>query len=108
MRRRIRTGLLAAFVLAAAGCGTSPTERWITAAGTFEYGVKGALAAHTAGLLEDDDLRRLDPVVEGANFALDASYERLPEGGSVFDQAMDTVEAAIVQLERAAAREDDR
>lgn len=107
-RRRLRAGLLAAFVLAVAGCGATPTERWVNAAGLFEYGVRGTLAAHDAGLVSDDTMRDLDSVVEGANFALDAGYDRLPDGGTVFDDAMDVVEAAIFELERAAARGGDR
>lgn len=101
MSRRIRAGLLAAFVMVITGCGATPTERWVTASGAFDFSVRATLVAHDAGKISDDDLRDLDPVVESANFALDAAYERLPDGGDVFDQAMDAIDAAIVGLETA-------
>lgn len=101
--KRLRLTLAAACFLILAGCSTDPTARWVQSAGLFDLGVRTTLAAHSAGVIGDGTLRDLDPVVEAANTALDAGYDRLPGGGDAFDRSMDIVEAAILEIERAAS-----
>jgi hypothetical protein len=101
MRRHALTALAAIACLVLAGCQGNPTQRWVRSAGWFEHGVRASLAAHDRGVIDDDTLRRLDPVVEGANSALDRAYLRLPDGGTEFEAAMDIVDAAIDGLAQA-------
>jgi len=99
MRRA--AALLILLVLVA--CSSNPTNRWGQARLTLSTTQDTILIAHTAGLVDDQLIVAIDPVVQAARAALDKAAMFLPDGGSGFEAYMQIVEAMLIRLETMAA-----
>jgi hypothetical protein len=88
----------AAICLGAAGCGATPTVRWVQAEQLLDSTQRVILAAHRYGHISDEQIVTLDPWIESAYVALELSAAHLPRGGASFDQQLDLVIEALARV----------
>jgi hypothetical protein len=80
--------LALACLVAGGGCAAvdSPTQRWAIARQSLTTVQDTVLPLHAAGAVSDDELLRIDVIVQTARRALAVAESQLPDGGTTFDQ----------------------
>ena len=100
-----RVSLLCLFVaivasVAMVSCASNPTNRWAQARVTLTTTQDSVVISHRAGLVSDQDLLRVDPIVQAARAALDKAEQYLPNGGTSFESYMGILDSMLMRLEQ--------
>lgn len=81
-----------------AGCGSTPTARWASATQALTVARDTTLTLHTAGIVDDPTLVKLDKIEKTARGALAVAETQLPDGGDSFEEWMLVAKGGIVEL----------
>jgi hypothetical protein len=88
-----------------AGCGSTPTARWASAAESLNIARDTTLELHAAGVVSDATLIKADKVEKVARGALKVAEAQLPEGGEGFEHWLSVAKGGIIELAAAYAEE---
>ena len=80
----------------AAGCAASPQDRWFQQREALTSASRIYLA-HTQ-IMSDEQVVHYGQLLQTARARLDEAKIHLPQGGSVFDSAMDVVESILARI----------
>lgn len=81
-----------------AGCSASPTQRWVASSEALVTARDTTLTLHSANIIDDVTLVRLDKVEKVARGALDVARTQLPDGGDSFEEWMAVARGALREL----------
>lgn len=97
--RKLFAPILIVFVLAA--CGTSMLQRYALALDTYNTALSGVVELRRAGKIDDAAFRRIDPIVQSGNVALERMKDAALSGkASEFSAAANIVEGAVTEFLR--------
>jgi flavin-binding protein dodecin len=111
MRHSILAFIFPVVFLFLAGCGSSPTSRWIAARETLTAAQDSVVFMHESEVITDETLVQAHGWAISARVALEVARRNLPEGGPDFESWLEVVAAGIERMRQTALapiKESDR